>query len=54
MVCASGGSFSTRSYQAASFGAASSIQGPPVGFSFSTVQTKSQSSVSVGGSLVLE
>ncbi len=38
----------------ASFGASSSIEGPPVGFSFSTVQTKSKSSVSVGGSLVLE
>lgn len=38
----------------ASFVAFSYIEGPPVGFSFSTVTTKSSSVVQVGGSLVLE
>ncbi|GDX82165.1 hypothetical protein LBMAG42_39760 [Deltaproteobacteria bacterium] len=38
----------------ASFTAFSYIEGPPVGFTFSTVTTKSSSTVQVSGSLVLE
>lgn len=38
----------------ATFSAASSIEGPPVGFSFSTVTTKSNSSVGISGTVILE
>ncbi len=38
----------------ATFTAYSAIEGPPVGFSFSTVTTKSQSSVAISGTVILE
>jgi hypothetical protein len=38
----------------ASFTAFSYIEGPPVGFTFSTIQTKSSSTVQVSGSVILE